>query len=89
MSGTNQCYTCEYQCDAEERYYPSDELCTTNNKGRTCSLDGLSQCYTPTGCDEKQGYYEDLPLCMQTIPVTPANPKTAVTSKTSRWSAPK
>lgn len=65
MSGTNQCYTCEYQCDAEERYYPSDELCTTNNKGRTCSLDGLSQCYTPTGCDEKQGYYEDLPLCMQ------------------------
>ena len=65
MSGTNQCYTCEYQCDAEERYYPSDELCTTNNKGRTCSLDGLSQCYTPTGCDEKQGYYEDLSLCMQ------------------------
>ena len=55
MSGTNQCYTCEYQCDAEERYYPSDELCTTIRKGRTCSLDGLSQCYTPTGCDEKQG----------------------------------
>ena len=65
FSGANRCYTCAYECDAAQKYYTTDELCTQNNVGRTCSLDNLSSCYIPTGCDINQGYYESLETCMQ------------------------
>ena len=64
-SGSNKCYTCSYECDVTNKYYSSDELCTSNNVGRTCSYDDLSSCFIPTGCDEIQGYYESLEKCMQ------------------------
>ena len=68
FAGDAECYRCEYECDGESGYYPTEEGCTIVSPTRTCTQDAESKCYIIEGCDEGQNSYNTAILCEKANP---------------------
>ena len=59
FSGSERCYTCSYSCNTEGGFYESKETCEAANSNKKCDENPASGCYTVTGCDTSNGYYNN------------------------------
>lgn len=68
---------------------PATNSAQQTTKGAPAASTGCRNAIRRPAATKSRAITKTCRCVCKTIPVTPANPKTAVTSKTSRWSAPK
>lgn len=67
MSGEQQCYTCQYECDVAASYYPDESACGTAHAQKICSLES-NGCYYPKTCNTEQNFYDSQSDCEKAFP---------------------
>ncbi|MBO5037939.1 MAG: hypothetical protein J6C85_00570, partial [Alphaproteobacteria bacterium] len=63
--GSAPCYNCNYQCDTANNWLsacPSGKVCSE------ITMPSGAKCYTPTGCDTSNGYFDNTNTCQNANP---------------------